>query len=320
MQALEVCSHLEQLLGLVPGWLAPAFGAGTGIGSGSNRRIFLHVSPKSRIVGALVTEGLTPPGQVQDKGEPGSAAAAAADHSRTQGGGNQRLPAIEDRNEGSTPTSSLHSGDEAQHQPGSPARLQGAAARPPVSLPSGQDEVSSLGARGRVFEANLTAACRLEDRVVQATGIDVVATSSSMLHQHAHVTRASDHAAPQLQPPAQRARATSDSRALVGVRALWVSRDSRRGGLATRMLDVARCVGQQPEGPRRTQPRVARLSNQTVPTTAPPLTRKHVSSCRCHCVHGYVVPREKIAFAQVEEVAEGKAFAQAYSRGMLLHY
>eukprot|EP00955_Chlamydomonas_euryale_P059095 357281-Chlamydomonas_euryale.AAC.14 len=66
---------------------------------------------------------------------------------------------------------------------------------------------------------------------------------------------------------------------ICGVRAMWVSMESRRTKLASRMLTIA----------------------------------------RQHMIHGYTVPRQRLAFAQVNDA--GRAFAEAYMAGILsLHF
>ena len=84
----------------------------------------------------------------------------------------------------------------------------------------------------------------------------------------------------------------TESPAICGVRCIWVSSAHRRQGIATKLMDVARCVPGQS--------RVSQPSSNVIP----------LSCIRCRVMHGFVVDRRQFAFAHLTQ--EGRAFANKY--------
>ena len=200
----ELCSQLEQSMGMTPGWLLPSFTAATKAGAASRESVFLQISLVNTIVGVLVLEQLGTRGGAggvgpawRDPEQPGACSTAAA-----------APPACLPKN----------ARIEQRHAPAGSSLL-------PASREAAQEACADA--------AGLLAADMDRGRPTPGTSGPCRVLPS---HCASHQLQRNDGTMVASAGPGSAASGTP----VCGVRMVWVSHTHRRKGLATRMLDAAR--------------------------------------------------------------------------------
>ena len=228
----ELCSQLEQSMGMTPGWLLPSFTAATKAGAASRESVFLQISPVNAIVGVLVLEQLGTRGGAggvgptcRDPEQLGarSSAAAAAPLACLP-----KAAAIEQRH---APADPLPATSREAAQAREACCADAADPLPATSREAAQGAYCADA-------ADLPAANMDGTRLLPETSGPCGALPN---HCASHrLQRNNGATAAAAGPGSAASQRYASGMPVCGVRMVWVSHTHRRKGLATRMLDAAR--------------------------------------------------------------------------------